>query len=71
MIIDTIEMTSSSFLITEKSKRPPAGKRGLELKIFTNEFEDRLVSFIGTAVVVSIALLFFGIAGGIELGLIF
>ena len=41
------------------------------MKIFTSEFEDRLVSFIGTAVVVSIALLFFGIAGGIELGLIF
>ena len=41
------------------------------MKIFTEEFEDRLVSFIGTTVVVSIALLFFGVAGGIELGLIF
>ena len=41
------------------------------MKIFTEEFEDRLVSFIGTTVVVSITLLFFGIAGGIELGLIF
>ena len=41
------------------------------MKIFTEEFEDRLVSFIGTTVVVSIALLFFGIVGGIELGLIF
>ena len=41
------------------------------MKIFTNEFENRLVSFIGAAVVVSIALLFFGIAGGIELGLTF
>ena len=40
------------------------------MKIFTSEFEDRLVSIIGTVVVVSIALLFFGIAGGIELGLI-
>ena len=40
------------------------------MKVFTNEFEDRLVNFIGTAVVVSIALLFFGIAGGIELGLL-
>ena len=40
------------------------------MKIFTSEFEDRIVSFIGTAVVVSIALLFFGIAGGIDLGLI-
>lgn len=47
------------------------GRRRSWMKIFTNEFEDRLVSFIGTApVVVSIALLFFGIAGGIELGLI-
>ena len=41
------------------------------MKIFTNEFEDRLVSFIGTAVVISIALLFFGIASRIELALIF
>ncbi|CZR03631.1 hypothetical protein [Trichococcus collinsii] len=41
------------------------------MKIFTDEFEDRLVSFIGTTIVVSIALLFFGIAGGIELGLMF
>ena len=41
------------------------------MKIFTEEFEDRLVSFIGTTVVVSIALLFFGIAGAIELELIF
>lgn len=41
------------------------------MRIFTEEFEDRLVSFIGAVVVISIALLFFGIAGGIELGLIF
>ena len=41
------------------------------MKIFTEEFENKLVSFIGTAVVISIALLLFGIAGGIELGLIF
>ena len=41
------------------------------MKIFTSEFEDMVVSFIGTTVVVSIALLFFGVAGGIELGLIF
>lgn len=41
------------------------------MKIFTNEFEDKLVSFIGAAVVIGIAVLFFGIAGGIELGLIF
>ena len=37
----------------------------------TEAGEDLLVNFIGTAIVVSIALLFFGIAGGIELGLIF
>ena len=41
------------------------------MKVFTEEFENKLVSFIGTAVAVSIVLLFFGIAGGIELGLIF
>ena len=41
------------------------------MKVFTDEFENKLVSFIGAAVVVSIALLFFGIAGGLELGLIF
>ena len=41
------------------------------MKILTDEAEDKLVSIIGTVVVVSIALLFFGIAGGIELGLIF
>ena len=41
------------------------------MKVFTDEFENKLVSFIVAAVVVSIALLFFGIAGGIELGLIF
>ena len=40
------------------------------MKVFTDEFENKLVSFIGAAVVVSIALLFFGIAGGIELGLL-
>ena len=41
------------------------------MKIFTDEFENRLVSIVGTVVVVTIALLFFGVAGGIELGLIF
>ena len=41
------------------------------MKILTDEAEDKLVSIIGTAIVVSIVLLFFGIAGGIELGLIF
>ena len=39
------------------------------MKIFTNEFEDRLVSFIGTAVVISIALLFIGLVGWIEPGM--
>ena len=41
------------------------------MKIFTDEFENRLVSFIGATVVIGVAVLFFGIAGGIELGLIF
>lgn len=40
------------------------------MKIFTNEFEDRLVGFIGTAIVITIALLIFGMAGGLEQGLI-
>jgi hypothetical protein len=58
--------------IAEKMLKKFAKNRGRHsMRIFTEEFEDRLVSFIGTAVVVSIALLFFGIAGGIELGLIF
>ena len=39
------------------------------MKIFTNEFEDRLVSFIGTAVVISIALLIIGLVGWIETGM--
>lgn len=41
------------------------------MKVFTNEFEDRLVNFVGAAIVISIVLLIFGVAGGIELGLIF
>nr|WP_319218488.1 hypothetical protein [uncultured Trichococcus sp.] len=41
------------------------------MKIFTNEFEEKLVNFIGTTVVVSIALLIIGIVGGIEQGLLF
>ena len=40
------------------------------MKIFTEEFEDRLVSIIGTVVVVGIALLVIGIVGGLERGLI-
>ena len=39
------------------------------MKIFTNEFEDKLVSFIGTAIVVSIALLIIGLVGWIEVGM--
>ena len=40
------------------------------MKIFTDEFENRLVGFIGTAIVITIALLIFGMAGGLEQGLI-
>ena len=40
------------------------------MKIFTEEFEDVLVNFIGTSIVVFIILLLVGIVGGIELGLI-
>lgn len=39
------------------------------MKVFTNEFEDKLVNFIGTAIVVSIALLFIGLVGWVEVGL--
>lgn len=39
------------------------------MKVFTNEFEDRLVSIIGTAIVVGIALLFIGLAGWVEVGM--
>ena len=39
------------------------------MKIFTNEFEDRLVSFIGTAIVLVIALLIIGLVGWVEVGL--
>ena len=41
------------------------------MKIFTEEFEDRLVSIIGTVIVVSIILLIAGVVGGIEQGLLF
>ena len=40
------------------------------MKIFTEEFEDVLVNFIGTSVVVFIILLLVGIVGGIEQGLL-
>ena len=39
------------------------------MKVFTNEFEDKLVNFIGTTIVVSIALLFIGLVGWIEVGI--
>jgi hypothetical protein len=39
------------------------------MKVFTNEFEDKLVSFIGTVIVVSIALLIVGIVGYVEVSL--
>ena len=39
------------------------------MKIFTNEFEDRLVDFIGTATVVSIAILIIGLIGWVEVGM--
>ena len=39
------------------------------MKIFTSEFEDRLVSIIGTVIVVSIALLIIGLVGWIETGI--
>lgn len=39
------------------------------MKIFTSEFEDKLVSIIGTSTVVSIALLIIGLVGWIEKGM--
>ena len=39
------------------------------MKIFTNEFEDRLVNFVGTAIVLSIAILIIGLVGWIEVGM--
>ena len=39
------------------------------MKVFTEEFENKLVSFIGTAVVVSIALLIIGLVGWVETGM--
>ena len=41
------------------------------MKILTNEAEDKLVSIIGTAIVLSIILLIAGVVGGIEQGLLF
>ena len=39
------------------------------MKIFTSEFEDVLVNFIGTAIVVSIILVIIGLVGWVEVGL--
>ena len=39
------------------------------MKVFTNEFEDVLVNFIGTAIALSIALLIIGLVGWIETGM--
>ena len=39
-----------------------------EMKVFTNEFEDKLVSIIGTLIVVAVVVLIVGIVGGIEQG---
>ena len=39
------------------------------MKVFTNEFEDKLVNFIGTTIVVSIVLLIIGIVGWVETGM--
>jgi len=39
------------------------------MKIFTNEFEEKLVNFIGTAIVVSIVLVIIGLVGWIEVGM--
>ena len=41
------------------------------MKILTDEAEEKLVSIIGTAIVVSIILLIAGVVGGIEQGLLF
>ena len=39
------------------------------MKIFTNEAEDKLVSIIGTAIVLSIAILIIGLVGWVEVGM--
>ena len=39
------------------------------MKIFTEEFEDKLVNFIGTAIVLVIALLIIGLVGWVEVGM--
>ena len=39
------------------------------MKILTDEAEDRLVSIVGTAIVVSIVLVIIGLVGWIEVGM--
>ena len=39
------------------------------MKIFTSEFEDVLVNFIGTAIVVSIFLVIIGLVGWVDVGM--
>ena len=39
------------------------------MKILTDEAEDRLVNFIGTVIVLSIALLIIGLVGWVEVGM--
>ena len=39
------------------------------MKILTDEAEDKLVSIIGTLIVVGIALLIIGIVGWVEVGM--
>ena len=39
------------------------------MKILTDEAEDRLVSIIGTAIVVGIALIIIGLIGWVEVGI--
>lgn len=39
------------------------------MKVFTNEFEDRLVSIIGTAIVLSIAIIIICLVGWVETGM--
>ena len=42
---------------------------GNRMKILTDEAEDKLVSIIGTAIVLSIALLIIGLVGWVEVGM--
>ena len=39
------------------------------MKIFTNEFEEKLVSIIGTVIVVGIALIIILLVGWVEVGM--